>query len=601
MAERYPLGMGRRRRVVLALLGLPLLGGLGTIGPAPARAGEDATGARLLAEYQPSDRERILLRRMEFAPPDVKAVDADGFTALHDAAAKGYVRVAEALLALGAKVESRSKVGTTPLLLAARNDRAALAELLLARGAEVDGQDARGSTPLLDAAAQQHLATVRVLAEHGASIDAILPASGKTALLEVLDANEPNRELVRYLLQKGASPSLAGRNGRLPLELAGKRGDLGLARELLDAGAEPGGVDYEGTTVLVHAIYERQAALALLLLEQGAPTEPTVEAPAIPLAAAAYGGHAALVRALLARGASVDAKNADGQTSLHQAASKGHVEIVQMLLDAKATVNAKDRWGATPLDVARHEEHEEAATLLAAAGGTSGGTTAGFWWEVRADVDLRRLMRLRVASGQDPLTVVPAGVRIQHFAVEKGLRETLTFLVKEGRQTIGGEDDAGRTPLDLAIAKGDDGMGRLLVELGHLGYDRPPYLQRAAEVGLHRTVKAILGATPLPKATDAAGRNALHAAAGAGRVETAFVILATGRIPVDEPDGHGRTALHRAALGGHRTVVRMLLTFGADPRAKDAAGKTPRELAQAAGKANVVADLDRRSGAGGAR
>lgn len=206
-----------------------------------------------------------------------------------------------------------------------------------------------------------------------------------------------------------------------------------------------------------------------------------------------------------------------------------------------------------------------------------------------------------MARGEDPLGVVPVGVRIQHFAVEKGLRETLTFLVKELRQTIGGEDDAGRTPLDLAIAKGDDGMGRLLVELGHSGYDRPPYLQRAAEAGMYRTVKAILDATPLPKATDAEGRNALHAAAGAGRVETAFVILGTGRIPVNEPDGKGRTALHRAALAGYRTVVRMLLTFGANPNAKDAAGKTPLELAQAAGKANVVTELARRAGAGGGR
>jgi len=47
-------------------------------------------------------------------------------------------------------------------------------------------------------------------------------------------------------------------------------------------------------------------------------------------------------------------------------------------------------------------------------------------------------------------------------------------------------------------------------------------------------------------------------------------------------DGRG-TPLHEAARGGHGEVVKLLLVCGADPEALDRDGRTPLELAIAAG------------------
>ena len=51
-------------------------------------------------------------------------------------------------------------------------------------------------------------------------------------------------------------------------------------------------------------------------------------------------------------------------------------------------------------------------------------------------------------------------------------------------------------------------------------------------------------------------------------------------VQVDIKDRKGETALHKAALWGHRQVVARLLEAGADPKAKNARGQTPVDLAQ---------------------
>jgi ankyrin repeat protein len=60
---------------------------------------------------------------------------------------------------------------------------------------------------------------------------------------------------------------------------------------------------------------------------------------------------------------------------------------------------------------------------------------------------------------------------------------------------------------------------------------------------------------------------------------------------VDARDAAGRTALHVAAGVGVERVVRMLLKAGADPSARDAAGETPLHLALGRGDAGTYSPL----------
>lgn len=72
-------------------------------------------------------------------------------TALHMAARRGFVAVADALLDCGADIEARDSQGDTPLRRAVNCGRPEVAALLLARGADPHSVGSRGLTPVLSA------------------------------------------------------------------------------------------------------------------------------------------------------------------------------------------------------------------------------------------------------------------------------------------------------------------------------------------------------------------------------------------------------------------------------------------------------------------
>jgi hemoglobin len=72
-------------------------------------------------------------------------------TALHMAARRGNVEVAEALLDCGADTESRDSLGDTPLRRSVNCGKTGVAALLLSRGADLHSKGSKGLTPLLAA------------------------------------------------------------------------------------------------------------------------------------------------------------------------------------------------------------------------------------------------------------------------------------------------------------------------------------------------------------------------------------------------------------------------------------------------------------------
>jgi truncated hemoglobin YjbI len=72
-------------------------------------------------------------------------------TALHMAARRGNLEIAQALLDCGAGIEARDSLGDTPLRRSVNCDKIQVASLLLARGADVHSTGNKGLTPLLAA------------------------------------------------------------------------------------------------------------------------------------------------------------------------------------------------------------------------------------------------------------------------------------------------------------------------------------------------------------------------------------------------------------------------------------------------------------------
>ena len=90
--------------------------------------------------------------------------------------------VVELLIARGADVRARSKIGETALMDAATRGDAAAAKILIAKGADVNARDHRGYTALMFAAQYDGdaVALVRLLLAHGADVTPI--AEEQTAL-----------------------------------------------------------------------------------------------------------------------------------------------------------------------------------------------------------------------------------------------------------------------------------------------------------------------------------------------------------------------------------------------------------------------------------
>jgi ankyrin repeat protein len=69
-------------------------------------------------------------------------------TALHMAARRGNLKIAEALLDCGADVDARDSLGDTPLRRSVNCGQIELAALFLAKGADVHSPGNKGLTPL---------------------------------------------------------------------------------------------------------------------------------------------------------------------------------------------------------------------------------------------------------------------------------------------------------------------------------------------------------------------------------------------------------------------------------------------------------------------
>jgi len=194
---------------------------------------------------------------------DVRAKNNVGQTPLFYAAANGQVKAAELLLAAGAAINAKDRQGWTPLLLAAWGGQVEAVRFLLAGGADPSVSDAIGWTPLHAAAFEGYLECVCLLA--APSLIDRPSKNGDRPLHWAIGRG--HREVVAFLLEKGADSKAVGARGLTPLPLAVELGQAGVVELLLDRGEDALTTDPEhGRTLLHRAVIRNKTEVVSKLL-----------------------------------------------------------------------------------------------------------------------------------------------------------------------------------------------------------------------------------------------------------------------------------------------------------------------------------------------
>jgi ankyrin repeat protein len=310
--------------------------------PEPSRGATDVADAAMRG-----DREAV--RAAIARKADVNATQVDGTTALHWAAERDDVAMADLLIKAGARAASRTREGVTPLQLAAINGSASMLDRLLKAGADANTPlTTAGDTALMMAARTGKTEALRVLVEAGGNVNAKETWGGTTALMWAV--SEGHAEAAKLLIDSGAdvnarSNYVAAANGR------GFEGRTPLANRATDARPE-------------------EFASGWLT----------------PLMLAAREGNVELARLLVEARADIDAGTGDGKTALSLAIFNGNYEVASYLVDSKADVNKADAQRFTPLFWAVDRRNME--------------TAPNFPWMVTADP--MPLIRKLLDAGANP-------------------------------------------------------------------------------------------------------------------------------------------------------------------------------------------------------
>jgi ankyrin repeat protein len=278
------------------------------------------------------------------------------------------------------------------------------------------------------------------------------------------------------------------------------------------------------------------------------------------------------IRALLKQGVDVNLRSGDGASALHWAVYAGDREAADLLIQSGASVNAATDLGITPLWMA-----------------CTSGTTALIARLLEAGADPNIAPRtsgtpLMVASRTGNVDAVK--LLLDHHAdvnAKEGARDqtALMWAVSERhpdvvRELLGaGADVHARSKTSSRYVllccqdfQGDSDGGDYTQEGGFT-----PLLFAAREGDIESATRLLAAGADIEDSAPT-GTSALVLAAHSDRGGFASFLLEKGANP--DADGAGYTALHAAIVRGNLSLVKALLSHGANPNARQTRGSPAR-------------------------
>ncbi len=317
-----------------------------------------------------------------------------------------------------------------------------------------------------------------------------------------------------------------------------------------------------------------------------------------------YSNDVRIVSSLLEKGADIDATNDSDSTSLHYAVVINHHPMSYFLLSKGAHVNTRDSEGNTPLHyVVMNDKNGYNTRLIEYF--SEKGAVMNSSLETEIIVDLNNFSL--------------------HESVNANDIDKINMLISTGVIDINSPDEAGNTPLYLAVSNNNVSLAAHLISLGadmnltnnedvsllHVmaAYEDVTLLSLVIKQIKNINARSVDGNTPLhvavyennnPKliemllyygakinALNGNNSNLLHLAIGKeGPINTNIIdLLLDNKIKINARDNSGNTPLHIAVQRDNiqPELIEFLLLKGANPTIKNDAGYTAFHLSIVSG------------------
>lgn len=450
-------------------------------------------------------------------------IDKDGLSPLLRAIQAHCPPMVDCLLHNGCSVNyiCKAERDRTPLHFAAQAGSEPSALLLLENGSNVNSQDSNLDTPLALAISANHDAVAVALLDRGADPSkeakdgsSVLYSACKGGMASFLKRVLSSSAMVGNVKALNAVNRL---DGVAPLWAAANLGAVECVTMLLEAGANPETADREGCTGLMAACRAGHIPVVRALLSRGT---------------AAY------------KAASVDTFTPKmTYTALHYSATFGRAECTQLLIEAGASLNVRCTGTlVTPLQMALLGGHIEVASLLLDAGAdpsysdcerSSCFHVAIERREAAIAIRMVGLLLDRGAAFPEVLDLQRAvdGFTALYLASMLGLTDVVAALI-EARADIHIRSSADATPLFVACQEGHLDVARLLIDAGQdvnatVANNFFP-LFAASLAGHDAVVQLLLDRGADVNQLNRDNLNCLHAAASEGHVKVAAILLRCG-------------------------------------------------------------------------
>ena len=533
--------------------------------------GESASVLRLLSEH---------------ANFDVNALDVKNEygTVLAAAAQGGHVDLIKNLLTRGARVGVHGGPYLTSLQAAAHSGSYESVGLLLDKEASPAELGGLYGSALNAAVVKGCLDSSTVLIpEDRNAREAVLTAVGDDSTVPFMNACiRGYQELVFLLLENGASPDAAMKDGTTALHMAASDNKLEVAKLLTSNNASINARSESGTPFEV-AIDRANEDLALFLFDHHANVDLPYGTPreeATNRHPRTWHDFEKLRSAILQKSSASDlnAGNGAGETILHHAAMSGHIKTVSHLIHKGVDLAVPDSHGRQALTHALLHGHKGIAKLLLEAGAPvnalDGDGTGAIHEIVEFDHD-HSLIDLLVAGGADVNLQDAKNRTPLHIACEKHLlRYSEVLLEHHALTNVLDSDDC--TPLDSIFKHmGDDRrMPDRLKDLVLLLLDQPNLdlqlgvgaaLQAAVYSDQLEIVQRLLDLGADVCVDYGIYNGVLQIAARSGSVGMLQLLVQPQfKINVNQNGGRYGSPLQAAVFSQSADKVRILLDHGAD-------------------------------------